>query len=136
MTYPIIELAEDTPTQLEQLGTKAKFWYRDKDGRHVLFKENRLGTGENNYEVCFFSRGLRHLNLENQARARNLKPGERLFLMRDLQNEHDAMALLLRTGDPIFLVGYAPRYYSEEFNQVIGLSNQKKCQSHGRTGQL
>lgn len=47
MTYPIIELAEDTPTQLEQLGTKAKFWYRDKDGWHVLFKESRPGTGEN-----------------------------------------------------------------------------------------
>ncbi|MGH8643755.1 MAG: HIRAN domain-containing protein [Gammaproteobacteria bacterium] len=74
---------------------------------------------------AFFSRGLRHLNLENQARVRNLKPGERLFLIRDLQNEHDAMALLLRTEDPIFLVGYAPRYYSEDFNQVIGLSNQE-----------
>lgn len=84
-------------------------------------------TCENNYEVRFFSRGLRHLNLENQARARDLKPGERLFLMRDLQNEHDAMALLLRTGDPIFLVGYAPRYYSEEFNQLIGLSNQENA---------
>lgn len=29
------------------------------------------------------------------------------------------MALLLRTGEPITLVGYAPRYYSGEFTQVI-----------------
>jgi len=47
MTYPTIELAEDAPTQLEQLGTKTKFWYRDQNGRSMLFKEGRPGTGEN-----------------------------------------------------------------------------------------
>ncbi len=53
MTYPIIELAEDAPTQLEQLGTKAKFWYRDEKGRRMLFKEGRPRTGENWAEkVC------------------------------------------------------------------------------------
>lgn len=71
------------------------------------------------YEVYFFCRGIRHLHAENQERARNLKPGERLHLMQDLQNEYDDMALLLRTGDPITLVGYAPRYYSAEFTQLI-----------------
>ncbi len=39
--------------------------------------------------------------------------------MQDLQNRYDEMALLLRTGDPISLVGYAPRYYSAEFTQLI-----------------
>ena len=53
MSYPIIQLPEDAPTQLEQLGTKTKFWYRDQDGRRVLFKEGRPGTGENWAEkVC------------------------------------------------------------------------------------
>ena len=53
MTYPIIELAEDAPTQLEQLGTKAKFWYRNGKGRRMLFKEGRPRTGENWAEkVC------------------------------------------------------------------------------------
>lgn len=53
MTYPIIELAKDTPTQLEQLGTKAKFWFVDEEERQVLFKEGRPGTGEHWAEkVC------------------------------------------------------------------------------------
>ncbi len=53
MTYPIIELPGDAPTQLEQLGTKTKFWYRDQVGRSMLFKEGRPGTGENWAEkVC------------------------------------------------------------------------------------
>ena len=64
-------------------------------------------------------RGIRHLHAENQERAQQLKPGERLYLMQDLQNPHDRMALLMRTVEPITLVGYAPRYYSEEFTQLI-----------------
>lgn len=76
-------------------------------------------TDGKNYEVYFFSRGLRHMHAENQKRARQLKSGERLYLMQDLQNFHDSMALLMRTGDPITLVGYAPRYYSAEFTQLI-----------------
>lgn len=52
MSYPIIEL-HDAPTQFEQLGTKAKFWYRDQSGQSMLFKEGRPGTGENWAEkVC------------------------------------------------------------------------------------
>lgn len=53
MAYPILEITEDTPTQLEQLGSKAKFWYWDESGRHMLFKEGRPKTGENWAEkVC------------------------------------------------------------------------------------
>lgn len=47
MSYPIIQLPDDAPTQLEQLGTKTKFWFRDQDGWNMLFKEGRPGTGEN-----------------------------------------------------------------------------------------
>ena len=53
MSYPIIELPADAPEQLEQLGTKTKFWYHDRDGGRMLFKEGRPGTGENWAEkVC------------------------------------------------------------------------------------
>ncbi len=53
MSYPIVELPYDAPTQLEQLGTKTKFWFRDQDGQSMLFKEGRPGTGENWAEkVC------------------------------------------------------------------------------------
>jgi hypothetical protein len=53
MSYPIIDLPYDAPTQLEQLGTKTKFWFRDQNGQSMLFKEGRPGTGENWAEkVC------------------------------------------------------------------------------------
>ena len=53
MTYPIIALPYDAPYQLEQLGTKAKFWFRNEDDQQILFKVGRPGTGENWAEkVC------------------------------------------------------------------------------------
>lgn len=76
-------------------------------------------TEGRNYEIYFFSHGLRHLHHENDARTRVLEAGERLYLMQDFQNPYDAMALLLRTDDPITLVGYAPRYYSSELTKLI-----------------
>ncbi len=83
-------------------------------------------TKRKNYEVYFFSRGLRHLHKENQLRSRELKRGEQLYLMQDLQNPHDDMALLMRTGDPVTLVGYAPRYYSAEFTSLIRANGPSK----------
>lgn len=76
-------------------------------------------TTDNAYVVYFFSHGLRYLTPENQERVKSLEPGERLFLMRDIQNPHDSMALLMRTNDPMSLVGYCPRFYSAEFTRLI-----------------
>lgn len=45
--YQIISVPDDAPEQPEQLGTKPKFWFRDKDGRFCLFKQGRPNTGEN-----------------------------------------------------------------------------------------
>lgn len=53
MTYQVFVVPDQAPTQLEQLGTKGKFWYRGEGGGRLLFKEGRPGTGENWAEkVC------------------------------------------------------------------------------------
>lgn len=79
-------------------------------------------TSSNQYEVYFFCRGLRHLPTESQTRSLSLNKGEKLFLMQDIQNGSDEMALLLRTDDPVTVVGYVPRYYSAEFSSLIKLT--------------
>ena len=78
-------------------------------------------TSSNQYEVYFFCRGLRHLPADSQARSLTLAKGEKLCLMQDIQNGSDGMALLLRTDDPLAVVGYVPRYYSAEFSRLINL---------------
>lgn len=82
-------------------------------------------TKKNQYVVYFFSRGLRHMHSENQERANELKVGQRLYLMLDVQNEYDPHALVLRTKEPVTLAGYAPRYYSGEFSSVVNEVGQE-----------
>lgn len=51
--YSIIRVPDEAPEQLEQFGTKSKFWFWDDAGLHCLFKEGRPNTGENWAEkVC------------------------------------------------------------------------------------
>lgn len=76
---------------------------------------------EGRYEVFFFCRGLRHLSQDSQTRALALVPGERLYLAQDIQNSSDESALFVRTGDPVTVVGYAPRYYSADFTKLMKL---------------
>jgi hypothetical protein len=46
MIFPVLDVPPSASGQLEQLGSKSKFWY-DVQGRPFLFKEGRAGTGEN-----------------------------------------------------------------------------------------
>lgn len=59
----------------------------------------------------FFPRGLRHLPTDSIQKIHSLLPGERLYLLRDIQNTHDSQSLLLRTDSPKSLVGHVAKYY-------------------------
>ena len=85
-------------------------------------------THDRQYVVYFFSRGIRHLVPENQTRIADLKVGDRLYLMKDVQNDYDPTAIMLRSGDPVANVGYCPQYFSQEFTRlldVLGCANLK-----------
>lgn len=44
--FQIIEVPSDIPREQEQMGTKFKFWYEDKEHGYCLFKEGHRNTGE------------------------------------------------------------------------------------------
>lgn len=46
MKYEIVEVGEGVSSQLEQLGTKEKFWFIDQSSKRTLFKAERLASGE------------------------------------------------------------------------------------------
>jgi len=70
-------------------------------------------------DIHFFSHGIRYLPKESVARIDSLTPGARLFVMPDVQNKHDKYAIVLRTDDPPWIVGYCPRYFAREFGQLL-----------------
>lgn len=74
------------------------------------------------YEVSFFSHGIRHLPSGYIDRVNHLNYGNKLYLLKDVQNQVDCLALALRTEDPPEIVGYCPRYYVQDFNTLLDLN--------------
>lgn len=74
------------------------------------------------FRFRFFVRGIRHVEPSARERIRRLAAGERLFLMADVQNPYDSLALALRTADPSVLVGYCPSYVARDFRVVVECS--------------
>jgi hypothetical protein len=61
------------------------------------------------YRTFFLAHGIGYLPSASIERVLTLQPGDRLFLMLDIQNPVDKTAIVLATEDRI-LVGYIPRY--------------------------
>ncbi|MBV5273610.1 MAG: hypothetical protein JZU52_08190 [Lamprocystis purpurea] len=77
MEYRIVTVASDAGSQLEQLGTKAKFWFRAADGTRTLFKEGYPGSGEHWAEklACEVARGLNLPHADYELAVWNQRPG-------------------------------------------------------------
>lgn len=71
------------------------------------------------YQVEFFVHGLRHAPASARSRAEVLEHGAPLYLMADVQNAEDPLALALRTEDR-HVVGYVPRYYCSDLHALFG----------------
>lgn len=71
-------------------------------------------TDDGKYKTYFFVRGLRYLAAPVFELCSDIKVGHQLFPMHDFANHHDKYAVSLRTDDPAFMIGYCPRYLSED----------------------
>jgi HIRAN domain len=89
---------------------------RVTDSLEVFPMPQRNNAGE--YQIHFFTNGLRHYPPSAQQWAAECVAGEPLMLVHDLQNEHDPNALMLRTVDR-HIVGFCPRYLVKDFLQLI-----------------
>ena len=110
-----LDVSEDEDNPLDMLAMTEGI--RATDTLEVFKCPTRNSTGE--YEIDFFSHGLRHLTKRVVERVNRLREGERLFLARDMQNRYDSSAMALRTDDPVEFVGYCPRYLSPDFWQLL-----------------
>lgn len=77
---------------------------------------------EEKYHIHFFSHGLRHLHPATQpsvlALVNQLPPGTKLYLMLDVQNSIDPLAIAIRTEPPV-IVGYVPSYFTEDIKYLL-----------------
>ncbi|HLC15488.1 MAG TPA: HIRAN domain-containing protein [Thermodesulfovibrionia bacterium] len=71
------------------------------------------------YHIHFFAHGIRYLPEEAIKLINHLQAGTQLYLMFDIQNTYDPSAIALRMENPIFIVGYCPRYITKDFSQLM-----------------
>lgn len=70
------------------------------------------------YHIHFFLHGLRYRQQAAIERVSSLKPCEQIYLVHDVQNTHDPLALALRTDDE-HLIGYCPRYLALDIHELL-----------------
>jgi hypothetical protein len=94
---------------------------RRTDSFEVFPCPERSEDGE--YQFHFLVHGLSHMTPEAITRAERLVPGERLLVMRDIQNVQDPLAMALRTSESfegdMHLVGYCPRYLRGDIASLL-----------------
>lgn len=81
-------------------------------------------TEQGQYKLEFFARSLSHLPAATIERIADMKNGERIYLMRDTQNEFDSQAVAMRTGTPSWFLGYCPKYYAQD---LVALLSNHEC---------
>lgn len=113
-----LDLDENNYSYFEELsrtgGTKATDSFRI-----LQIPENKNGK----YEVSFFINGIRYLTSNSIDRIDRLEKDRSLYLMRDIQNQFDSSALVVRTDDPVEIVGYCPAFFVDDFNKLIDRNN-------------
>lgn len=109
-----LDLSVDNMSPLDELARSGGI--RATDNLQIFpIPESR----DNLYKVTFFSHGIRHLAPSYIERVKHLNQGNRLYLMRDIQNDQDSFALALRTDDPPEIVGYCPSFFVKDFDALI-----------------
>ncbi len=73
---------------------------------------------EGQYNLYFFSQGLRNLSSSAIDRIDRFEAGETLWLAREFHNPYEDRALISNTGDR-YIVGYCPRYLLAEVFELL-----------------
>jgi hypothetical protein len=92
---------------------------------HLEFFQCPVKSGDKKYRVLFMMHGLQYFPKNIVDHVNELKIGERLFLVQDPQNPFDENAIMLRTADPIYTIGYCPRYLSRDFLELLGNNTEE-----------
>jgi hypothetical protein len=95
--------------------------HRMTDSLELFPKPERNERGH--FHIHFFAHGLSHMPASAAKRAEELRRGDQLLVLKDVQNPHDRRALMLRTDgqydQDVYFVGYLPRYLSAEAHSWV-----------------
>jgi hypothetical protein len=71
------------------------------------------------FDLLFLCHGIRHLPPAAIERINALEEREELYPMLDVLNPFDVDAVGLRTNDPVWLIGYVPRFFATDIRMCV-----------------
>ncbi|WP_248466121.1 HIRAN domain-containing protein [Pectobacterium versatile] len=83
-----------------------------------IFKKIEVDS-DGQFEHFFFLHGLSYLNSMANDRVSELQPGQILRFCLDIQNEYDCDAVVVRADKPAEIIGYCPRYLSNDIKKML-----------------
>jgi hypothetical protein len=83
----------------------------------LVYPEPELISGT--YGLEFFVHGVGHLQKDAMELCGDLRVGERLLPLLDVQNPVDPNAVAIRCVNHPVLVGYVPTFYAPDFRQLL-----------------
>jgi len=113
--YQVFTIDPGTAESVEQLGTKYKYWFKDPQGTHQLFKADSRGTGEDWAEkiACELAEllGVPHVHYELAFELNSERPG---VICESCATGYTGLALgnqLLLSRDQAYPAGESNKYY-------------------------
>lgn len=110
-----LNITDDENTPFMQLSRSGGI--RGTDSIELFPKPEK--TIDNKFNIIFFNHGLRHFSEQAIKRVDHIAPGEKLYLMKDMQNRFDSNAMAIRAENPPILLGYCPRYLAKDLNDLF-----------------
>ena len=80
----------------------------------LLLYPKPVPTEDNRFILHFFLHGIQYMPVAVLGQINKLQPGESLFPMFDVLNDHDPYAVTVRTSAPPHMIGYVPRFFARD----------------------
>ncbi|SUX05425.1 HIRAN domain-containing protein [Campylobacter lari] len=103
---------KDDKNPLEELSKNNGFRAVDSIGLYLIPQKREK------YVIEFFLCGVDCI-FEHKKCLKQIKQGDNLYLVKDIQNEYDKNAILVRTKDHIAILGYIPRIYNKDIISIL-----------------
>jgi HIRAN domain-containing protein len=71
------------------------------------------------YRLQFFVHGIRHMESSAIVRSEQIRAGDSLLPLFDVQNPFDAEAVALRTERDMTIIGFVPAFYAADFRKLL-----------------
>ena len=108
----------------DEFHTLTKFGLIPGTDSILIYPEPEINS--NKYLLEFFVHGIRHMHSDALALCGQIKDGDRILPLLDVQNPIDPNAVALRCREQTLIIGYVPTFYASDLKEILSQSKVAK----------